>query len=131
VPVTAQYRDYASEVAKLLSADGFFAEADLSSFTLDRRIRSAELSQTNFILVVGGQEESSSASAILTEMHGLTTARRISQRAEPRRPQLEEEGHADRPRRVPRQASHLPSRADSRLLAVAVHVHRRRMQSGD
>ena len=65
VPVTAQYRDYASEVAKLLSADGFFAEADLSSFTLDRRIRSAELSQTNFILVVGGQEESSSESASL------------------------------------------------------------------
>jgi threonyl-tRNA synthetase len=51
IPVnTATHGAYAEEVAKTLWDAGIYAEADLSSAMLNKRIRTAELSQANFIL---------------------------------------------------------------------------------
>ncbi|GBE83598.1 Threonine--tRNA ligase, cytoplasmic [Sparassis crispa] len=56
VPVAAPFKDYASEVANTLSDLGIFADVDNGENTLPKKIRNGEISQCNFILVVGQQE---------------------------------------------------------------------------
>ncbi|CUI14539.1 threonyl-tRNA synthetase, putative [Bodo saltans] len=56
IPVSKQYEDYANEVKNFFHAEGFFAEADVSTLTLEKKIRNAELGQHNFIFVVGQEE---------------------------------------------------------------------------
>ncbi|KAJ1962086.1 threonyl-tRNA synthetase [Dipsacomyces acuminosporus] len=56
VPVTGVVYDYAQGVQKKLRDAGFYAEVDLGGDTLNKKIRNAELSQYNFICVVGAQE---------------------------------------------------------------------------
>lgn len=58
IPVAAAFFDYAKEITNTLVSYGLFADADLSDNTLNKKIRNAELSQYNFIFVVGGEEES-------------------------------------------------------------------------
>ena len=56
IPVSNVYNDYANRVKNHLHAEGFYADADVSSATLDRKIRNGELAQYNFLLVVGQAE---------------------------------------------------------------------------
>ncbi|KAJ2682717.1 threonyl-tRNA synthetase [Coemansia sp. RSA 1285] len=56
VPVTGVVYDYAQSVQKKLYAAGFYADVDLGSETLNKKIRNAELSLYNFICVVGAEE---------------------------------------------------------------------------
>jgi len=56
VPVTKLYTDYAFEVQKALHAEGFYAEVDSSQRTLAKMVREAQVTQYNFILVVGQEE---------------------------------------------------------------------------
>ncbi len=56
VPVTNTVFEYAEEVRKQLWDQGIFADADLSDNTLPKKIRNGEISQYNFILVVGHEE---------------------------------------------------------------------------
>lgn len=56
VPVAPAYFDYADQVRDQLHRAGLHVEADLSSSTLDKKIRDAEIAQFNFIFVVGQEE---------------------------------------------------------------------------
>jgi len=49
-------KDYASEVQQKLSVAGFWADVDNGENTLQKKIRNGEISQYNFILVVGQEE---------------------------------------------------------------------------
>ena len=57
VPVAVPYYAYAQRVKDLFWQAGFYCDADLSEFTLNKKIRNAELAQYNFICVVGGEEQ--------------------------------------------------------------------------
>ena len=57
VPVTQSVYEYAEEVRALLWDRGFFADADLSDNTLNKKIRNGELAQYNFVFVVGHEEK--------------------------------------------------------------------------
>ncbi len=59
ITVSAKYVDYAERVKNRLVAEGFYVDVDNSNLTLDKRIRNGQLSQYNFILVVGEKEEQS------------------------------------------------------------------------
>lgn len=59
LPVSKPFKQYADEVAQKLWEAGIYAEADMSDNTLPKRIRTAEISQYNFILVVGAEEQES------------------------------------------------------------------------
>lgn len=57
IPVAAAFFDYAKEITNKLVSLGMYADADLSDNTLNKKIRNAELSQYNFIFVVGEVEQ--------------------------------------------------------------------------
>ncbi|KAJ1730819.1 threonyl-tRNA synthetase [Coemansia biformis] len=57
VPVTGVVFGYAESVRKQLHDAGFYADVDVSGDTLNKKIRKAELSQCNFICVVGAEEQ--------------------------------------------------------------------------
>jgi len=56
IPVAATFEPYAEEVRNLFFGDGFYADVDASSSTLDKKIRDAQIAQYNMILVVGQDE---------------------------------------------------------------------------
>jgi len=56
IPVTALFKEYASEVQSKLSSLGFWADVDNGENTLPKKIRNGEIAQYNFILVVGEVE---------------------------------------------------------------------------
>jgi len=93
VPVTKAYADYAQSVCARIkqvqhslplrrtrstpchSADsatlpaspaGYYAEVDVSARTLNKMVREAQLSQFNYILVVGGEEEKANTASVRT-----------------------------------------------------------------
>lgn len=58
IPIDPKYIDYALEVQKQIHAAKFYVDVDESARTLNKKVREAQLSQYNFILVVGEQEAS-------------------------------------------------------------------------
>ncbi|KAK6075212.1 threonyl-tRNA synthetase [Seiridium cupressi] len=56
VPVGVGFYDYAQEVQKTFHAAGLFIDVDLSGNTLQKKIRTGQLSQYNFIFVLGAEE---------------------------------------------------------------------------
>ncbi|RWA09033.1 hypothetical protein EKO27_g6074 [Xylaria grammica] len=56
IPVMTSAYDYVKEVQTLLRTNEFHADVDLSANTLNKKIRSAQLLQYNFILVLGAKE---------------------------------------------------------------------------
>lgn len=56
VPVMPAVNDYAEELQKILQGDKLHVDVDVSGNTLQKKIRNAQLSQVNFILVVGANE---------------------------------------------------------------------------
>ena len=56
-PVAHTYDAYAEYVARQLVLHGFMAEADVSSKTLNNKLREAQLAQYNYIAVVGEAEQ--------------------------------------------------------------------------
>ncbi|ESL08789.1 threonyl-tRNA synthetase [Trypanosoma rangeli SC58] len=56
VPVSPENAAYAAKVRDAFHADGFYADVDNGTATLDKKIRNAELARYNFILVVGHTE---------------------------------------------------------------------------
>jgi threonyl-tRNA synthetase len=49
VPVMPKMNDYALEVQKIFSEKGIFIDADTSANTLQKKIRTAQLEQYNYI----------------------------------------------------------------------------------
>lgn len=56
VPVSLDNLPYANEVKTLFHSQGLYVEVDDSDNTLPKKIRNAEISQVNFIIVVGKEE---------------------------------------------------------------------------
>lgn len=76
VPVAPAFFDYANQVRQEFHDAGFYADADLSSNTLDKKIREAQVAQYNFIFVVGEKEAEAKAVNIRTrdnKQHGTKT----------------------------------------------------------
>ncbi|QUC18241.1 uncharacterized protein UV8b_02482 [Ustilaginoidea virens] len=59
VPVMPAVNDYAKQVQHACNEQGLFADVDLGSNTLQKKIRTGQLDQYNFIFVVGAEEEKS------------------------------------------------------------------------
>ncbi|KIL94540.1 hypothetical protein FAVG1_01471 [Fusarium avenaceum] len=59
VPVMPAANDYAKEVQQIFRAKGLYSDVDLSSNTFQKKIRTGQLEQYNFIFVVGAEEASS------------------------------------------------------------------------
>jgi len=59
VPISNKYNDYATYVADQLSSFGFHSAVDTGGNTLDKKIRTAQLSQWSYMAVVGEKEEES------------------------------------------------------------------------
>ncbi|KAL2798329.1 hypothetical protein BJX66DRAFT_44135 [Aspergillus keveii] len=59
VPVMPAVYDYAQEVQKIMRDDKLHADVDISGNTLQKKIRTGQLAQYNFILVVGAEEKES------------------------------------------------------------------------
>lgn len=57
IPVSKDQYDYAQHVRDFFFAEGFHADADLGPNTLQKKVRQGQLSQYNYILVVGKEEE--------------------------------------------------------------------------
>lgn len=57
VPIAAAYKDYAAKLQTDFHSEGFYVETDLSDMTLNKKIRTAQLAQWNFIFVVGEEEQ--------------------------------------------------------------------------
>jgi threonyl-tRNA synthetase len=64
VPVGEKFNDYAEKVLASLKAADIRAEIDLSTDGLNKKIRNAEQSRINYILVVGEKEEATSGVAV-------------------------------------------------------------------
>lgn len=56
VPISESSYEYAGEVRKALRQEGFFVDADCTDKKMQKKVREAQLSQYNYILVVGEKE---------------------------------------------------------------------------
>ena len=56
IPIAAVYNEYAKEVSQKFHDAGLYSECDLSDNTFKKKVRNAEIIQTNFIFVVGQDE---------------------------------------------------------------------------
>jgi len=56
IPVHKDWNDYCQEVRDKLHDEGFYADVDLSKATFQKKVRSAQVEQYNFQLVVGAEE---------------------------------------------------------------------------
>lgn len=59
IPVGVKFNDYAQKVRDTLWDAGFFADTDLGPNTLQKKVRTGQLQQYNFIFIVGDEEEKS------------------------------------------------------------------------
>ncbi|KEG07962.1 threonyl-tRNA synthetase [Trypanosoma grayi] len=76
VPVSLENAAYATRVRDLFQGEGFYADVDNGTATLDKKIRNAELARYNFIFVVGQAEEDAQTVNIRTRdnhRHGTKT----------------------------------------------------------
>ncbi|KAM3444526.1 hypothetical protein NHJ13734_001340 [Beauveria thailandica] len=59
VPIMPAVNDYAVEVQSVFKKQGLYVDVDLSGNTFQKKIRTGQLEQYNFIFVVGAEEEKS------------------------------------------------------------------------
>merc|ERR1712217_617064 len=57
VPISDKFHNYADWLVRQLTLFGFYAEAEKSSKTLNKKVRESQLAQWNYICVVGEQEQ--------------------------------------------------------------------------
>jgi threonyl-tRNA synthetase len=73
VPVGSDQQEYGAEVQAVLRKEGYHADLDSSSKTLQKKIRDNQLAQYNYILVVGKEEVESKTVNVRTrdnQVHG-------------------------------------------------------------
>lgn len=61
IPVGVKFNDYAQKVRDTLHAAGFYADVDLGPNTLQKKVRSGQLQQYNYLFVVGDEEQTSNS----------------------------------------------------------------------
>lgn len=57
VPVSDKFMEYAESVEKRMSLEGFYTDVIRINATLNKKVRTAQMAQYNYILVVGEKEE--------------------------------------------------------------------------
>lgn len=76
VPISLNFSEYAESVCKRLRDAGFYVDVNNSTLTLNKKIRQAQLSQYNYILVVGQAEVEGDSVNVRTrdnKVHGTVT----------------------------------------------------------
>lgn len=74
VPITDKSYAYALEVKAAVRKVGLYCDADLSNTTMQKKVRAAQLSQYNYILVVGEKEAEEKTVNVRTRdniVHGM------------------------------------------------------------
>lgn len=56
IPVSDQYQQYAAYIHNQIVEKGYYADIDYSSNKLGKKVREAQVSQYNFIVIVGDKE---------------------------------------------------------------------------
>merc|ERR1719222_1520215 len=56
IPVHADWNEYCEKVQKMMHAEGFYCDVDLSKAKFPKKVRNAQIAQYNFQLVVGEAE---------------------------------------------------------------------------
>jgi threonyl-tRNA synthetase len=82
VPISLHFTDYANQIRNHLESLGFYCDVDLSTLTLNKKIREAQIAQYNFILVVGEEEQKTGSVDVRTRdnmRHGKKTLEEIVQ----------------------------------------------------
>lgn len=57
IPVSDKFADYASTVGALMKKQGYYVDIDETTSTLNKKIRTAETNQYNYLLIVGAKEK--------------------------------------------------------------------------
>eukprot|EP00298_Acanthocystis_sp_HF-20_P009160 c18140_g1_i2.p1 GENE.c18140_g1_i2~~c18140_g1_i2.p1 ORF type:complete len:799 (-),score=310.51 c18140_g1_i2:158-2554(-) len=76
VPVAAAFNGFAEKVKNILQRHGYYVDVELSSKKFAKKVRESQLSQYNFILVVGEEEEKNESVNVRTRdnvVHGMKT----------------------------------------------------------
>ena len=83
VPIDLKFVDYAYDVQQLIHESGYYVDVDDSTNTLNKKVREAQVSQYNFILVVGEKEMLSKSVNIRTrdnEIQGTITIDEVKEK---------------------------------------------------
>ncbi len=56
IPVSEKYIDYAKKIESKLLLRDYFVEINSTNFTLNKKIRNAQIEQYNYIVIVGEKE---------------------------------------------------------------------------
>ena len=83
VPIDLKFVDYAYDVQQLIHESGYYVDVDDSTNTLNKKVREAQISQYNFILVVGEKEMLSKSVNIRTrdnEIQGTITIDEVKEK---------------------------------------------------
>eukprot|EP00538_Stauroneis_constricta_P014215 CAMPEP_0119565756 /NCGR_PEP_ID=MMETSP1352-20130426/31057_1 /TAXON_ID=265584 /ORGANISM="Stauroneis constricta, Strain CCMP1120" /LENGTH=123 /DNA_ID=CAMNT_0007614741 /DNA_START=6 /DNA_END=377 /DNA_ORIENTATION=- len=57
IPIHADWNEYCQDIRSKLHAENFYADVDLSKNTFQKKVRNAQVSQYNYQLVVGAEEQ--------------------------------------------------------------------------
>lgn len=82
VPVSEKFLEYAERVQLYLHQQGFEVEVDRSNHTLAKKIRSSQLDQWNYILVVGEKEQSLGTVDIRSREGQMVGSKRVDEAAD-------------------------------------------------
>jgi len=83
VPIDLKFVEYAYDVQQLIHESGYYVDVDDSTNTLNKKVREAQVSQYNFILVVGEKEMLSKSVNIRTrdnEIQGTITIDEVKEK---------------------------------------------------
>jgi threonyl-tRNA synthetase len=79
VPISAGSYEYAEEVKKAFHEARFFVENDTRDMTMQKKVREAQLSQFNYILVVGEQEKAKKTVNVRTRNNKVCGEKEIAE----------------------------------------------------
>lgn len=78
-PVSEKFVAYAHRISDELKVHRFFSSVDVSNETLQKKIRNAQLEQTNYILIVGEKEQASGTVNVRSRDAGVLGERTVSE----------------------------------------------------
>ncbi|HRS42835.1 MAG TPA: threonine--tRNA ligase [Candidatus Diapherotrites archaeon] len=79
LPIAERHNDYARVVSKVLTDIGLRVEIDDNAQTMNKKIRNAELSKINYILVVGDSEENNQTVNVRTRDNEILGEIKVSE----------------------------------------------------
>ncbi len=79
LPIADRHNDYARAVAEVLKEAGIFVDIDDNALTMNKKIRTAELSKINYILVIGDIEENNQTVNVRTRDNEILGEMKVSE----------------------------------------------------